>query len=225
MATVAGNSCTGVEQGFTLMTRNTRLQKLLRLLGLLGVLGVLLSVYTPLPNMLARALAISSQIQPADAIVVLGASVYRDGTLSESSMRRAIQGIVLYHRGLAPLIVFSGTSYEGSPVEAEVRAALARQLRVPEKAILMETHAQTTAEEAENIAKNLRQRGAKSILLVSTSLHLPRAVPRFERYGLKVFPVTADDLPVDTEGTEGRLELMHYTLREALARWLYRAGE
>lgn len=207
------------------MGQDTRAHKLLRVLGLLSVLGILLSAYTPLPNVLARALATSSQIQPADAIVVLGASVYRDGTLSESSLRRAIQGIVLYHRGLAPVIVFSGTSYEGSPVEAEVRAALARQLRVPEKAIFMEPHAQTTAEEAQNIATRLRQRGAKSILLVSSSLHLPRAAPRFERYGLKVYPVTADDLPVDTEGTDGRLELMRYTLREALGRWLYRAGE
>ncbi len=206
------------------MDQDTRLQKALRLLGLLGVVGVLLGAYTPLPNVLARALAASSQIQPADAIVVLGGSVYRDGTLGESSLRRAVQGIVLYHRGLAPLIIFSGTSYEGSPVEAEVRASLARQLRVPEKAILLEPRAQTTAEEARNIASILRQRGAKRILLVSGSLHLPRAVPRFERYGLQVLPVVVDNVPVNVDGPDGRLELMEYVLREALGRWLYRAG-
>ncbi|MCS6831645.1 MAG: YdcF family protein [Armatimonadota bacterium] len=207
------------------MNQDTRLHKLLRLLGLLGVLGILLTAYTPLPNVLARALATSSQIQPADAIVVLGGSVYRDGTLGDSSLRRAIQGITLYHRGFAPLIVLSGTSYAGSPVEAEVRAALARQLGVPEKAILLEPHAQTTAEEAHRIAPRLLQRNAKRILLVSSSLHLPRAVPRFERYGLKVFPVVADDTPVDTDGTDERLDLMRHVLREALGRWLYRAGD
>ncbi|MGC8782840.1 MAG: YdcF family protein [Armatimonadota bacterium] len=207
------------------MEQDTRLQKVLRLLGLLGVVGVLLSAYTPLPNVLARALATSSQIQPADAIVVLGSSVYRDGTLGESSLRRAVQGIILYHRGLAPIIVFSGSSYEGSPVEAEVRASLARQLHVPEKAILLEPHAQNTAEEAHNIVARLRQRGAKSILLVSNSLHLSRAVPRFERYGFIVFPVAADDIPVNTDGTDGRLDLMWRTIRETIGRWLYRAGE
>lgn len=211
-------------QQFTMST-DTRLQKWLRLLGLLGVLGILLSAYTPLPNALARALATSSRIQPADAIVVLGGSVYRDGTLGDSSLRRAIQGIVLYHRGLAPLIVFSGTSYAGSPVEAEVRASLARQLLVPDKAILLEPRAQTTAEEAHNIAPELLQRGVKRVLLVSSSLHLPRAVSRFEQYGLKVLPVVADDTPLNTDGTDGRLELMRYVLREALGRWLYRAGE
>lgn len=207
------------------MSQASRYQKLLRLLGLLSVVGILLSAYTPLPNLLARSLAVSSQIQPADAIVVLGAGIHRDGTLGESSLRRAVQGVVLYHRRLAPLIVFSGISYEGSPVEAEVRAVLAHHLRVPEKAILLESRAQTTAEEAQNIAEKLHRRGAKSILLVSSSLHLKRAVPRFEAQGLKVFPVAADDLPVDTDGPDGRLALMTYALREALAQWLYRSGD
>jgi uncharacterized SAM-binding protein YcdF (DUF218 family) len=214
-----------MEQQGTLMSRDTCVQNLLRLLGLLSVIGILLSAYTPLPNAIARALATSSRIHPADAIVVLGGGIHRDGTLGEASLRRAVQGVVLYHRGLAPLLVFSGTSYEGSPVEAEVRASLARHLRVPERAILLEPRAQTTAEEARNIARQLRQRGAQSVLLVSSSLHLARAVPRFEAQGLKVFPVAADDLPVDTYGPDGRLALIAGALREALAQWLYRSGD
>ncbi|MGQ9540084.1 MAG: YdcF family protein [Armatimonadota bacterium] len=201
------------------------LQIVLRTLGLLSVIGVLVSAYTPLPNFFAGLLAVSSQVQPADAIVVLGAGIHRDGTLGKDSLRRAIQGIVLYRRGLAPVIVFSGTSYEGSPVESEVRASLARQLGVPQEAILLESHADTTAEEAENITAQLRQRGAKRILLITNSLHLRRAVPRFEKFGLKVFPVAVDDPPISTDGPDGRLALMVYTVREVLAQWLYRAGE
>ncbi len=207
------------------MSKRFPIQPILRTLGLLCVLGVLVTAYTPLPNLFAQKLAVSSKIAPADAIVVLGAGVHRDGTLGESSLRRAVQGITLYHRGLAPVIVFSGPAYEGSPREAEVRAALARQLRVPERAILLETNADTTAEEAENIAQQLQRRGAKRILLVTSSLHLARAAPRFERLGLKVFPVAADDTPVTTDGPDGRLGLMYRTLREVLARWLYQAGD
>jgi len=207
------------------MTRNTLSAKLLQALGVLGILGVLLSAYTHVPNALARALAVSSRVQPADAIVVLGASVFRDGTLSDSSLRRTVQGLVLYHQGLAPLLVLSGTTYEGSPVEAQVRAALARQLRVPEKVILLEPHAQTTAEEATNISAKLHQRGVRSILLVTSSLHLARAVPRFEKMGFRVFPVAADNLPVDTDSPDGRLRLMVYTLREMVGQWLYRLGD
>lgn len=207
------------------MKNRALLQPVLRTLGLLSVIGVLVSAYTPLPNVFAQLLAVSSQVQPADAIVVLGAGIHRDGTLGKDSLRRAIQGIVLYRRGLAPVIVFSGTSYEGSPVESEVRASLARQLGVPEKAILLESHADTTAEEAENITAQLRQRRAERILLVTSSLHLRRAMPRFEKLGLKVFPIAVDDPPISTDGPDGRLTLMVYTVREALAQWLYRAGE
>lgn len=207
------------------MKNRPLLQPVLRTLGLLSVIGVLVSAYTPLPNIFARLMAVSSQVQPADAIVVLGAGIHRDGTLGKDSLRRAVQGIVLYRRGLAPLIVFSGTSYEGSQVESQVRASLARQLGVPEKAILLERHADTTAEEAENITAKLRQRGAERILLVTNSLHLRRAVPRFEKLGLKVFPIAVDDPPISTDGPDGRLALMLHTLREVLAQWLYRVGE
>lgn len=201
-----------------------RWQTGLRLLGLLCVLGVLLGAYTPLPNLLARSLSVPSRIQPADAIVVLGASVHRDGTLSEPSLRRTVQGILLYRQGLAPLLVLSGTSYAGSPVEAEVRAALARQLGIPPSAIVLEREAQTTAEEARHIARTLQERGAKRILLVSDPLHLGRAVPRFAREGLTVLPVAAPGLPVDTDSPDRRLELLIYTLREAIGRGLYRWG-
>ncbi|MER3472718.1 MAG: hypothetical protein C4335_01500 [Armatimonadota bacterium] len=207
------------------MGRRFSFHPILRTLGLLCVLGVLVTAYTPLPNLLAQSLAVSSNVRPADAIVVLGAGIHRDGTLGKDSLRRAVQGIVLYRRGLAPVIVFSGPSYEGSPVEAEARAELARQLGVPEKAILLEGRADTTAEEVEHITAQLRQRGAKRILLVTSSLHLPRASSRFERLGLKVFPMPVDDLPLSTDGPDGRLALMVYTVREALAQWLYRAGE
>ena len=199
--------------------------KLLMSIGLLSVIGVLLSAYTPLPNLLARSLVMPSKIQRADAIVVLGASVYRDGTLSDSSLRRTVQGLVLYHQGLAPLLVLSGTSYEGAPVEAEVRAALARQLRVPERAILLEPHAKTTAEEAVNIGAKLQQRGVRRILLVSNSVHLARAVPRFEKMGMQVFPAAADDIHWGTDAPDKRLALMVYALREAAGRWLYQAGD
>lgn len=207
------------------MSRRFALQPILRTLGLLSVIGVLVTAYTPLPNVFARLLSVSSQAQNADAIVVLGAGIHRDGTLGKNSLRRAVQGIVLYRQGLAPLIVFSGTSYEGSPVESEVRASLARQLGVPQEAILLESHADTTAEEAENITAQLRQRGVKRILLITNSLHLRRAVPRFEKFGLKVFPVAVNDPPISTDGPDGRLALMVYTVREVLAQWLYRVGE
>lgn len=207
------------------MANTALMGSILRILGLVTTVAVLLTAYTPLPNAVARRVAVVSRVNRGDAIVVLGASVYRDGTLSDPSIRRMMVGLLLYHQGWAPLLVLSGPSYAGSPVEAEVRAEWAKQLGVPSRAILLETRAQTTAEEASNIATTLRQRGAKRILLVSDTFHLARAVPAFEKERLIVWPAAADSLPLNTENPDSRLSLSIRTLREAIARWLYSLGE
>lgn len=56
--------------------------------------------------------------------------------LSTSSLRRALHGITLHRKGLAPLLVFLGPARGAGLVEAEIRAELARELGVSPAAIL-----------------------------------------------------------------------------------------
>ena len=59
--------------------------------------------------------------------MVLGAGgVTAAGVLTDASLRGAFQGITLYRRGIAPLVVFSGSRADGALDEASARAALAR---------------------------------------------------------------------------------------------------
>lgn len=196
-----------------------------RLCGFLGGVGIVLfflSAFTPLPNVLTQRLEVPSHVEPAGAIVVLGAGVSLDGMLSSDSLRRVIQGVLLQRKGLAPLLVLSGPAFKGGPTEAEVRAELAKQLGVPSEAILTEAHVWTTREEAIRIKALLESRGVRSILLVTDSQHLVRARVLFERAGLEVFPVAADDVSDLSDSPEGRLKLTRRAFQEIVARVYYR---
>jgi uncharacterized SAM-binding protein YcdF (DUF218 family) len=190
--------------------------------GLLGLLLFLATTLTPLPNALYRWSATSSDIHAADAIVVLGASVDPDGTLSCESLIRTVKAIALFRDGRAGIVMFSGTPMGDGPSEANVRAQLARSLGVPSDAIVTESRALTTREEAIRIGATLRTRNVHQILLVTASQHMRRARAVFERAGLRVFPVTADARSGVGTSPGGRLSLTRDLLGEWLALGYYR---
>jgi uncharacterized SAM-binding protein YcdF (DUF218 family) len=189
-----------------------------RLLGL-GVLVVFaLVAFTPLPNLIAKALSIPPVVAPADAVIVLaGGGVSRQGMLSSVSFRRSVHGIVLHREGWAPLLVLSGGEAEG-----RLRAALAGRLKVPADAILTVAPGYTTREEAARIDRLLRPRGVRKILLVTDGPHMARAKALFERVGFEVLPAPALDGTGSARKPRGRLELFLGTLQELAALQYYR---
>ena len=195
-----------------------------RFAGLIGILLLVLSAFTPLPNTLRRWFSIPAQVEPAEAIVVLGAGIPDDGILGSASLRRALSGVLLYRRGFAPWLLFSGPGRYGKRSEAAVRADLARALGIAPEAILLEDEARTTREEAVRIGARLRALGIRRILLVTDGQHLRRARPLFESAGLQVLAAPADDVSPTAASAEGRLELMRMTLRELLALLYYRVS-
>lgn len=194
---------------------------LLRILGLGGFTFVFLSAFTPLPNVLIRHLAVFSEPESTQGIVVLGGGLEPSGLLNDKSLRSAIHGITLYREGLAPVLVFLGEPNERGVVEAEVRTRLARTLGVPREQILTETKAKTTQEEAFYVATLLRPMGVRTILLVTDSLHMSRARTVFQQAGLEVHPAPVGVPSVLVSGPEGRLQAMRLILRELIARFYY----
>ena len=197
---------------------------LCRSAGLASLAALLVCAWSPLPNLLFRWSAVPSDIHAADAIVVLAAAVDPDGTLSPESLARAVTGITLYREGRAPLLVLSGTSGREGPSEAEVRAGLARSLGVPSEAILTETSALTTREEAARIGAMLRVRRVRRVLLVTDAQHMRRARPLFEQAGLQVFPAAADARSGAVTSPGARLRIMRDLLGEWCAWVYYRAA-
>jgi uncharacterized SAM-binding protein YcdF (DUF218 family) len=193
---------------------------LLRLLGFGAVLLFLAAGFTPLPNAVNRWAHVPAQVEPAAAIVVLGAGMSTAGVLNEASLRRAIYGIKLYHQGLAPLLAFSGPASELGPGESQVRAELAGLFGVPAAAIVTEAVARTTREEAAQFAASLQPRGVRQILLVTSDEHMLRSRQLFERAGFTVLPAPVDDLSHPRK-PEARLRLMRQVTQEFLARAYY----
>ena len=65
-------------------------------------------------------------------------------------------------------------------------------LGVPPIAILCESEARDTAENASKTFALLRERGCKKILLVTSAWHMPRAQMLFKADGITVIPVGCD---------------------------------
>lgn len=195
-----------------------------RTLGGVGCALFLVTAFTPLPNLLAGWLVSPPRLAPAEAIVVLGAGVSPQGHLSEPSLQRAIHGMLLQRRGLAPLLVFFGAAGDGGAPEAAVRAALAHELGFSPETILTEARARTTREEAARLATLLQPRGIRRILLVTHALHMPRARVVFERAGFEVLAAPADEGGIHASTPEDRLALMRTLLEELFGRLYYRVA-
>jgi uncharacterized SAM-binding protein YcdF (DUF218 family) len=196
--------------------------RLVQSLGLVTVVTFFVVSFTPLPNVLNRGAGVPSQLQSAEAIVVLAAGMNDQGGLSDRSLQRTIHGIVLFQRGFAPLLAFSGpVNRQSGRDEAGVRAEMARLFGVSLSALVTETTALTTREEAARMAGLLQPRGVSNILLVTSYDHMRRSRLLFEKVGFRVFPTAVDDLSEERK-PEGHLQLMRQLVQEFLARTYYR---
>jgi uncharacterized SAM-binding protein YcdF (DUF218 family) len=197
-------------------------RRALRAIGGMGLALFAVLAFAPLPNFVYRVIVRPfPEPGPAPAIVVLGAGA-DDGVLTNPSLRRALGGVALFHRGLAPLVVMLGPGRDES--EAAVRVRLAQDLGVPPAALLADGRGRTTREEARVSWEDLAPRGVRKILLVTGGEHMPRAAALFRRVGFEVVPAPVEDVPNGSSRPQARLELARVLLRELLAQAYNRAA-
>ena len=132
------------------------------------------------------------QLQQVQAIVILGggtyyaAPEYGGDTVGRATLERIRYGAHLARQTRLPLLVTGGAPHGGRP-EAELMAeALETEFGV--KVRWVEGASRYTAENAALSAQLLMANGVKRIALLSHGLHLPRALPLFEKEGLEVIP-------------------------------------
>jgi uncharacterized SAM-binding protein YcdF (DUF218 family) len=196
-----------------------------RLVGLVTIVVYGLLAFTPICDELAGHPAATSEaraLEPASAIVTLGAGLSFNRMLSARSLRRTVHAVALYRRGLAPLLVLLGPSQGKGPDEAGLRAELARELGVPHEAILADGKGRTTGEEALRVKALLAPRGVKKILLVTGLEHMPRARQFFASAGFEVVPAPLEEMAGRPDRPGERIVLFQMVLREFLARQYYR---
>jgi len=142
---------------------------------------------TALAPWLARPLLMAEDLRPRPFIVVLCGGCRHSGQLSEATVARVEHGVRLFHRGLAPRLVLSGGRWAAHrPACAPRMKALARSLGVHDAHLLVEDRSSRTAENAREVAALLAERGDRSILLVTSPVHMRRAALCFERQGIEV---------------------------------------
>jgi uncharacterized SAM-binding protein YcdF (DUF218 family) len=141
---------------------------------------------------LIDAYGLQDQARPADVIVILGSRVNAGGVPGVALTRRTQHAVALYQHGLAPAIICSG-GQAGSETSTEAAAAchLAASLGVPPAALLLESQARSTEENALDTAAIMAVHGWRTVLVVSDGYHLYRADLLFQRAGLIPFPTPA----------------------------------
>ena len=136
----------------------------------------------------------------ADAIVLLG------GFLAQplpprlapdifDAGDRALEAVRLYRAGKAPRIVISGGNLPWDPTvepEAIYVADLLVELGMRRSDLVLDGESRNTRENAVNTAKIFAANGWGSGLLVTSGMHMPRALAAFRRVGLDVTPASTD---------------------------------
>jgi uncharacterized SAM-binding protein YcdF (DUF218 family) len=174
----------------------------------------------------------------ADAILLLGGATQPAAPprqfpeISEAG-DRILHAARLYRAGKAPIIIASGGRMpwqEGLPPEAESMRALLIELGVPDEAIVLEVASKNTWENCGESKALLEERDARDVLLVTSAIHMPRALATCSTAGIDAQPAPTDYLVVE-EGVRTWLDWTphpaallhtHYALRELLGYRVYR---
>lgn len=134
---------------------------------------------------------------PSDAnILVLGGGCRNSDDenpaeqLSDPSLRRAIEGFRIWKSRPEAQLIFSGTDWSRDCNIADIAAKMVKEWNADSAKILQLNPVRNTREEA---ALYLEKFGAeKPLILVSSAIHLPRAVRNFKSKGIKVIPAPTD---------------------------------
>jgi uncharacterized SAM-binding protein YcdF (DUF218 family) len=171
-----------------------------------------------------------------DAAILLGGVVqHREtaswGTVSyNDNVERLLVTFELLRSGRCRNAILSGGGEPGDPVnEAHVLGKQLQDWGIDASRIVLEDRALNTRENAVESARIARERGFRTLVVVTSAFHMPRALDCFRAVGLEV-----DALPVDYKSfnwgrswegifpRSGPLRDSTIALHEIAGRWVYR---
>ncbi len=151
-----------------------------------------------------------SQSKKYDAVVVLGAAVWKGNQPSPVFAGRLERSIELFNQKVSPLIVTTGGNAPNELPEGEAGKLYLISKGIPEKNIITETQTSNTLEQIHFIKKVLIDSiQMKKIIVVSDRFHLPRVIE------------IAEFLSLDIKVARSKLELsftnkIWYSIKEAV---------
>jgi uncharacterized SAM-binding protein YcdF (DUF218 family) len=180
--------------GIFLLYRNHKYAKPL----ILGSFGLLWIASTPffaegsLHLLEAGTIALDSEHQDADAIVILGGGTYfhapeyaGQDTIIDQTLPRLRYGAKLHRADGTPILVTGGKPLDNDLAEAQLmRTSLLLDFHVPVR--WTEDASDNTLENARNSFQILQKEGIYKICLVTQAWHMPRAAMAFRHVGFEV---------------------------------------
>lgn len=133
-----------------------------------------------------------SDVDGAQAIVVLGAGVYNNqpeyhaSSLTPSALERIRYAAYLYQKTQLPILVTGGNPLGGDADADVMQRELMTFFNTPVKWV--ELKSANTAENAQMSWEMLHKEGITKILLVTHASHMRRAKDSFDRVGFTVIP-------------------------------------
>jgi uncharacterized SAM-binding protein YcdF (DUF218 family) len=178
-----------------------------------------------------------SELPAAEVAVVLGGGIdsgppsWPYPNLGEAA-DRAWHGARLYRAGRAESLILSGGRLgwqgEGAP-ESEAMRKFLNDLGVPDAVLQVEDRSRSTRENALYSAELIRAQGYAQVLLVTSALHMPRALASFRAVGIEATPAPCDFevKPAPLHALRwmpdaGALAASTRALKEYLGWWMYR---
>ena len=149
----------------------------------------------------------SGDVMGADAILVLGAGIKKDGSPSDMLADRIKVGVSLYEAGASDVLLMSGDGARKGYDETATMKRVAVEAGVPESNVVCDTLGLSTYE---SILRARDEYGAKRIVIVTQEYHLYRALYIADRLGVNAVGVSADLRPYRGQ--------TYRELREILAR-------
>lgn len=125
-----------------------------------------------------------NQAQQADAIIVLGSGLRRDGRPGDALYRRSVWAAGLYREGYAPAVICTGGVGEGQRrSEASACAEVLQGRGVLPEAIYLDETSRSTEENALYSHEIMLERGWDEAIIVTDSFHMLRAGWIFDSRG------------------------------------------
>lgn len=137
-----------------------------------------------------------------DAIIVLGGSIRLPSSPAKhtqigSGSDRLWYAVRLYRAGKASKIILAGGNVFSQPdsrSEAYYARELLQEWGVPSAAILIESSSRNTQQNKDELESLLAKSEISSALLVTSALHMPRALSIMQKLPITITPASADIL-------------------------------
>jgi vancomycin permeability regulator SanA len=149
----------------------------------LAIFMVLVGLYLTAALTLAG-IGVSMKPQHADLALVLGNTVYPNGTPSPRLQARLDETVLLYHKHYFPKVIVSGGIGPEGQDEAKVMKRYLVARGVPSHSVLVDSQGNTTYDSAKTAAALMKIMGMKKVLVISQYFHLPRAWIILKRLGV-----------------------------------------